>query len=261
VTDPVQLRRDGNIAHVVLARPERGNAIDLATAQALRKIAIECDLDAAIRCVVLSAEGRLFCGGGDVHAMAAAKAGASELVKHITFNLHSAVATFMRMAKPLVTVIQGPAAGAGLGLAILGDIAIASRAAHFSPAYTALGLTPDGGASWLLPRLVGLRRAQEMVLTNQRLNADEAAEAGLVTRAVEPDALWQEADAMIHRLAAGATHALGRSRQLLLSSYGATPEAQLEDEARTICAAAATLDASRGFAAFINKRPPRFEGD
>ena len=167
--EPVRIERRGRSAWIVLSRPDRGNTIDLATARALMSAAAACDADEGISCVVLTGEGKLFCGGGDVQSFATAADDAPRLIRAITSHLHVAIATFARMDKPLVTVINGPAAGAGLSLAILGDIALASRSAHFTVAYTGIGLTPDGGASWLLPRLVGLRRAQELVLTNRRL--------------------------------------------------------------------------------------------
>ena len=257
---PIAFRVENGAAHILLSRPECGNAIDLPMAEALRAVAMDCDLDPAIRCVVLSGEGKLFCGGGDVHSFAKAGAGAAKLVRSITAHLHSAVATLARMRKPLVTVINGPAAGAGLSLAILGDIALASRAAHFSLAYSALGLTPDGGSTWLLPRLIGLRRAQELLLTNRRIGADEAAAIGLITRAVDHDDLWQEAAPIIARLASGATTAIGQSRRLLLSSYSSTLETQMEDEARTITAALASRDGRAGIAAFEEKTSPLFRG-
>jgi 2-(1,2-epoxy-1,2-dihydrophenyl)acetyl-CoA isomerase len=166
------------------------------------------------------------------------------------------MARFARMNKPLVTLVNGPAAGAGVSLAALGDIVLASRAAHFTLAYTAIGLTPDGGSSWLLPRLVGLRRAQELVLTNRRLSADEAADWGLITRAV--DDLEAAGEELIAQLAKGATTALGGARRLLLSSFGATFETQMETEARSIADHSRTPAAREGISAFIEKRPPAF---
>ncbi|MDT9598764.1 enoyl-CoA hydratase/isomerase family protein [Sphingosinicella rhizophila] len=255
---PVRFERRGPAAWIILSRPERGNTIDLATARALMELSAACDADQGIRCVVVTGEGKLFCGGGDVQSFTAAGAEAPQLIKAITAHLHVAIATFARMDKPLVTVINGPAAGAGLSLAALGDIALASRSAHFTLAYTAIGLSPDGGASWLLPRLVGLRRAQELVLTNRRMSADEAAEAGLITRAVDPNVLVSEADKVIEALAQGATGALGRSRQLLLSSFGNSLETQMELEARAITASMATADGREGVASFQEKRRPEF---
>ncbi|MFC7500086.1 enoyl-CoA hydratase/isomerase family protein [Enterovirga sp. GCM10030262] len=256
--EPVRIERRGRSAWIILSRPDRGNTIDLATARALMSAAAACDADEGISCVVLTGEGKLFCGGGDVQSFATAADDAPRLIRAITSHLHVAIATFARMDKPLVTVVNGPAAGAGLSLAILGDIALASRSAHFTVAYSGIGLTPDGGASWLLPRLVGLRRAQELVLTNRRLSADEAAEAGLVTRAVEHDQLIGEAEKVVEGLSRGATGAIGRARQLLLSSFGNGIETQMELESRAITASMATPDGREGVDSFLNKRRPDF---
>ncbi len=155
-----------------------------------------------------------------------------------TAYLRSAVARLAQMDKPLVVAVQGFAAGAGFSLAMLGDIVIAGHAAQFTLAYTGIGLTPDGGASWLLPRLVGLRKAQEMILMNTRLGADDALAAGLVTRVVPDAELAAEALRIAKALAAGPTRAFGRTRELLLASYGETFEGHLEREARGIVASA-----------------------
>ncbi|MBS0394224.1 MAG: enoyl-CoA hydratase/isomerase family protein, partial [Proteobacteria bacterium] len=146
----------------------------------------------------------------------------------------------------------------GLSLAILGDLALAAPTAHFTVAYTAVGLTPDGGATWLLPRLVGLRRAQELVLTNRRVPAAEAAALGLVTRITEEGRLLEEALATASTLAAGATGALGEARQLLLGSYDSALEAHLDRESRTIAAATRTAHGREGIRAFLAKQKPDF---
>jgi 2-(1,2-epoxy-1,2-dihydrophenyl)acetyl-CoA isomerase len=254
----LQLLRTGATARILLSRPERGNTIDLQMAEDLRWAAAECEANHEIRCVLITGQGKLFCGGGDVHSFAAAGDGAPKLLEAITANLHVAISTFAQMNKPLVTIINGPAAGAGVSLAALGDIAIASRAAHFTLAYTAIGLTPDGGASWLLPRLIGLRRAQELILTNRRLSADEAAEIGLITRAVDEDQLEGDAEALVSALEVSATAALGRARRLLMESYGSSLTAQMEREAQSISESMATAAGREGVASFLERRLPIF---
>ena len=149
------------------------------------------------------------------------------------------------MAKPLLCVINGPAAGAGLSLAILGDYVLAARSAHFTLAYGGVGLSPDAGATWLLPRLIGLRRAQEMAVTNRRVGAEEAAQIGLVTRVVDDEALAAEADAIAATLAATASRSIGRTRQLLLASF----ETSLDD-----------ADAARGSGHRRGRSRPRWDG-
>lgn len=255
--DGVRLERDGATARLVLCRPEAGNAIDLPMAKALVAAAIACDRDETIRCVELTGEGRFFCVGGDVAAFAGAK-DAPALFSELAGTLHMAVSRLARMAKPLLVVVNGPAAGAGVSLAALGDIVLARRSAHFTLAYTAIGLTPDGGATWLLPRLIGVRRTQELILTNRRLSAEEAAAAGLITRVVEDEALADEVGRTSSQLVASATGALGAARALLLESFGNGLETQMELEARSITAAGARAESREGVKAFLDKRKPDF---
>lgn len=258
-TNPSLLfEREGAVATLRLNRPDVGNALDIPLARALMEAAIQCDEDDAIRCVVLTGNGRMFCAGGDVGAFAAAGDSLPAMLKEITAYLHTAITRLSHMGKPLVTAVNGPAAGAGYSLAVLGDIALAARSAHFTLAYTALGLTPDGGSTWLLPRLVGLRRAQELALLNKRLSADEAATLGLITRAVDDAAFVAETDQVVKQLAASATPALGKVRNLLLSSFGSTLEAQMEAEARSIADASKTRYGREGVAAFVARRKPDF---
>jgi 2-(1,2-epoxy-1,2-dihydrophenyl)acetyl-CoA isomerase len=255
---PLLFERDGGIARLVLNRPETGNAIDVPMARGLMEAAIACDEDASIRCVVLTGAGKLFCGGGDVAGFAEAGAQLPGLLKELTAYLHMAVSRLSRMGKPLISVVNGAAAGAGLSLAILGDITIAARSARFTLAYGGLGLSPDGGATWLLPRLIGLRRAQEMMLTNRRLTADEAVAIGMITRAVEDAELAGEAAALAGQLADGPTRALGRMRTLLLGSYGNALEEQLELEARAIAAGSRDAEGREGVAAYLARRKADF---
>jgi 2-(1,2-epoxy-1,2-dihydrophenyl)acetyl-CoA isomerase len=257
---PLLFERDGAIARLTLNRPTAGNAIDMELGRALMAAAIACDEDAGIRCVVLTGAGRLFCAGGDIGAFSQAGAGLPALLKELTGYLHMAVSRLARMGKPLICAVNGPAAGAGLSLAVLGDMVLAARSAHFTVAYTGIGLTPDGGSSWLLPRLVGHRRAQELMLTNRRVASQEAADIGLVTRMVEDADLAAETSALAQQLCVGATQALGRTRGLLLSGLTATLETQMEAEARAIADSARGPEGHEGVAAFIQKRKPDFGG-
>ncbi len=250
--------RDGAIARLTLNRPQAGNALDIPLARALMEAAIACDEDAGIRCVVLTGAGRLFCAGGDIGGFAAAGEAVPAYLKEITAYLHMAISRLARMPKPLLTVVNGPAAGAGLSLAILGDVVLAARSAHFSLAYAGIGLSPDGGSTWLLPRLIGLRRAQELVLTNRRVPAEEAAAIGLVTRVVDDEGLAAEAQTVASKLANSATGALARARALLLASFDASLETQMEAEARAIADAARSAEGREGVAAFLAKRKPDF---
>jgi 2-(1,2-epoxy-1,2-dihydrophenyl)acetyl-CoA isomerase len=248
--------REGAIARLTLNRPAAANAIDVPLARALMEASTVCDEDDSIRCVVLTGAGRFFCAGGDVAAFAQSGDRIASLLKELTAYLHVAIARLARMHKPLVTAINGPAAGAGLSLAMLGDIALAPRSAHFTAAYTAMGLSPDGRATWLMPRLVGLRRAQELILTNKRVAADEAAWLGLVTRSLGEGVFAAEVAAVAARLAHGVTPASGKTRNLLLSSFGSSLEAQMEAEARAIAESSRTAQGRERINALFARRKP-----
>lgn len=255
---PLKVERDGAVLRLTMNRPDAANALSMAGAQAMVAAATAADEDATIRCVVLTGEGRFFCAGGDIGGMASAEEGPGAHLKMLAGTFHVAVARLARMNKPLVTVINGPAAGAGVSIAALGDIALSASSAHFTMAYGGIGLSPDGGASWLLPRLIGLRRAQEMALTNRRVPADEAAAIGLVTRVVADEELGAEADRIVSLLANGPTYAIGRTRRLLLEGLDRSFEAQLEAELQSIADCARSPHGQEGIAAFLEKRRPDF---
>jgi 2-(1,2-epoxy-1,2-dihydrophenyl)acetyl-CoA isomerase len=255
---PVLLDIADGIARVTLNRPEAGNAIDLPMARALLDAAIRCDRDPSVRCVVLTGAGRMFCAGGDIAGFQSAGERADAYLSELAGTMTLALSRLARMAKPLLVLVNGPAAGAGLSIAIAGDVVLAVPDAHFTSAYTAIGLVPDCGLSWWLPRVVGLRRAQEMMVTNRRVGAEEAVAIGLVTRLVDDlDAAGAETAAV---LASSATGAIGEVRQLLLDSFSASLETQSEREGRAIAAAGVGAEGREGVAAFLAKRKPDFQG-
>jgi 2-(1,2-epoxy-1,2-dihydrophenyl)acetyl-CoA isomerase len=258
MADSILFDVEGAVATITLNRPEVGNALDIPMSRALLEAAMRCEADAAIRCVVLTGTGKLFCGGGDVAAFAGAGDDLPKMLREITVYLHAAISVLARMEKPLVTAINGSAAGAGIGLALLGDVALAEPTASFSLAYTGIGLTPDGGATWLLPRLIGLRRTQELCLTNRRVKAEEAASLGLVTRLVEAGTLAAETRTLTDQLARSATAALGATRKLLLESSTNSLEDQLALESSVISHQALNFEGREGVTAFFEKRAPRF---
>jgi len=259
----VEFSASQGIGRIVLNRPDAGNAFGIPMALELLDIAARCHDDDAIRCVVLTGRGKLFCAGGDVAAMAGAAAGAAgatgAYLDELLGSYHAALSKLMRMEKPLITLVNGPAAGAGLGLAILGDAVLAGRSASFLAAYGGVGLTPDGATSWLLPRLVGMRQAQRIAVLGEKIGAAEAERIGLVSRVVEDEALEAEGMALAARLAAGPRRALGGARALLLASYEATFEHHLALEARRMAEAGDSAEAAEGIAAFAQRRKPAFQ--
>jgi 2-(1,2-epoxy-1,2-dihydrophenyl)acetyl-CoA isomerase len=254
VSEPILLTRRDAVATLTLNRPEAGNAIDVAFAQSLFNAVTEVEADPAIRCVLIRGEGRFFCVGGDVRKLHDAGSALPGLLLEILTYLHPAILRLARMDKPVITAIQGPAAGAGVGLAAVGDIALAEPAAHFTLAYSKIGLTPDAGATWLLPRLVGLRRAQELALANRRLSAEEAAAMGLITRVVAPGALTQEADALAASFAQAEGGVIGATKRLLLSADKASIEQQFDFELEAIVKQGAKAASQKAIAAFGAKR-------
>lgn len=257
---PVTLSIADGVAWLELAQPQQRNAIGPALARALAEKAEICATSPQVRCVVLTGRGDFFCVGGDIDLFAQAGADAQAQVLDLAHGFHRAVACLAAMRKPLITAVNGPAAGAGLSLAILGDIAITAASAHFTAAYSAVGLTPDGGLTWTLPRLIGMRRAQDMILSNRRVDAQEAVSIGLVTRCVADDELLDAARWQASRFAAGPVGALGQCRALLLAGQDATLTEQLDAEAASIAAACAGAEGREGVAAFLSKRPPEFIG-
>ncbi len=255
---PLLVAVDDGIARLTLNRPKAGNAIDQAMADALVEAAVRVANDAAIRVVLLTGTGRLFCAGGDIGAFTAPGSDTASVLTKLAGTLHQALTLLAGMEKPFVVAVNGPAAGAGLSLTLAGDITLASDTAHFTAAYGAIGLTPDGGMSWRLPRAVGLRRAQEILLTNRRIGAAEAEALGIVTRVVPAETLAAEADSLARTLADGPVQALAATRALLAESFRNGLADQLALEARTIAAAGRRAEAQEGLAAFLARRPPDF---
>ena len=254
----ILFERTGAVARITLNRPHCGNALDLAMTRELLEAIKAAEEDERIRALVLTGAGKLFCAGGDVAAFSDAGAGLPEFLREITVCLHTAIMHIVRMPKPVIIAINGPVAGAGVGLALCGDITIADPAAHFTLAYTGLGLTPDGGVTWLLPRLVGLRRAQQLCLTNKRMKAEEAVALGLVTSLAAAGELAAETAVLAEELAMGATAAIGATKRLLLASWATSLDMQLEAESLSISERGRSAEGKEGIASFMEKRSPNF---
>lgn len=255
----VDLEVRAGVARLTLAAPERGNAMDPAWGAAFGAAVAELEGRDDVRVVLLRAEGRAFCVGGDVRHFASAEDPGAAL-RDLAGDLHAAMLALAALDAPVVAAVQGAAAGAGMSLVLAADIALAARAAHFAVAYAGVGLSADGGSSWWLPRLVGHRRAAELMLTNRRVGAEEAAAIGLVTEVVDDDALAARADALCAQLAQGPTGAYGAMRRLLRASSQAGYEEQLAAEAEAIATRAASPEGREGLAAFVERRAPRFPG-
>jgi 2-(1,2-epoxy-1,2-dihydrophenyl)acetyl-CoA isomerase len=250
-----------NVAHITLNRPEAANALNLALAQELEEVSLRCNEGADVRAVLLTGAGKLFCAGGDLKSFAAVSP--AELpahLKRVTLYLHTAMSRFARMRAPLVMAVNGSAGGAGLSLICAGDLVLAAESARFTMSYTRIGLTPDGSSTYYLPRIVGMRRAMELAMTNRALTAREAEAMGIVTRVVPDADVIAESAKLAAELANGATNALGGVKRLLYASFNNTLSEQMELETELISDCARTADAQEGMAAFIGKRAPKFTG-
>ena len=249
-----------HVATIMLNRPAQFNALNLEMARELMQVTITADEDPGVRCVVLTGAGKAFFAGGDLSTFGAAGDGRGALIKEMTSYFHAAISRLARMDAPVIAHVNGVAAGAGFSTMLACDLAIAASRAKFTMAYTKSGLSPDGSSTWFLPRTVGLRRAQELTLTNRVLSATEALEWGLVTRVVDDADLAEHVRALSVELASGPTRTLGAAKRLLRDSSDHGLETQMEFEARAIAATSLTSDGREGVAAFLEKRAAKYTG-
>jgi 2-(1,2-epoxy-1,2-dihydrophenyl)acetyl-CoA isomerase len=251
---------EGAVATIRLDNPPTMNALSAPIAAALDAAIADLTSAGTVRCLVVTGTGRAFSAGGDVQSFYDHRDDPHGVMRQILDGLHGAVGRLLEAPFPTIAAVNGVVAGAGMGLAMATDLAIAVDTAVFTMAYTALGVSPDGSSTFFLPRLVGARRAMELILTNERLSAGDALQLGLVNRVVPADEFDDAVRSLAVRLSEGPTLAYVRARELVRSSYGATPVAQMAAEADRILAAGSTDDFLEGVTAFIEKRPPRFSG-
>jgi 2-(1,2-epoxy-1,2-dihydrophenyl)acetyl-CoA isomerase len=258
---PVLWEQDGAIARIRFNRPQVLNAIDVDTAVAFRDICRRLAEGSAARVVVISGQGAAFIAGGDIGRFHADPAGAPQMAQTIIDPLHQGLAILAELPQPVVVACQGAVAGAGVSLALAGEFAIAADNARFSFAYARIGTSPDGSLSWSLPRVVGLRRALELTLLGETIDAGEALRLGLVNRVVPVARLEEETLVFARRLAAGPTFAYGSIKHLLRTSLDNGLIEQMNAERAAFCRCAGTHDFAEGIAAFFEKRPAAFRGD
>ena len=232
---PLLVERSGAVAHLRFNRPDVLNALDVDLAHALLEACHSLADDSAVRVVVLAGNGRAFMAGGDLSAMRAAPVEAADA---LIGPLHQAVQLLAEMPKPVLASVHGAAAGAGLSLMLAADLALAAEGTRFSFAYTNIATNCDGGASWALPRLLGLRKALEIALLAEPFDAAEALRLGLVNRVMAPESLAEATAEVAERLAERAPHALASLKRLLRSSlhHSLAEQLQLEHEGFLDCA-------------------------
>ena len=256
--------RDGTVATLTLNRPDSLNALDTDMIDALVAHTATLAADASVRCVVINGAGKHFMAGGDIRMFAAELDTEPDerrrLFTAIIARVHAAIEQIHRMPQPVVASVHGAVAGFGMSLMGACDLAIAADTAYFTSAYSHIGLTPDGGSTWTLPRVVGLKKAMEIVLLADRFDAQEALSLGLVNRVVPAAELARATAAVAGALARGPALALANGKRLLNASLGQSLSEQLSAEASSFGACAARSDFAEGIRAFLEKRPPRFDG-
>jgi 2-(1,2-epoxy-1,2-dihydrophenyl)acetyl-CoA isomerase len=261
VTPAVLVDVEEGVGHIRLNRPDASNAMSLELLRALHQAVLDCDSNRDVRVILLSGEGRNFCGGGDVREFASHGADLPWPMRDITAHLQAAAAALIHSHAVVVTAVQGWATGGGgVGLVCASDIVFAAQSARFMLAASRVGMIPDAGATVMLPHLIGFRRAMEFALTEQVLSASEALDLGLITEVVPDEDLAPEARALAVKLAGSAPLALGATKRLLWQGVGNAVEARLGEEARTQTELSGTADAREGLAAVIEKRDPNFTG-
>lgn len=246
------------VAVITLNRPEAANGLNTVMGAELVDAATRCQ-HASIRAVVLTANGKFFCAGGDLREMAGFGDQGGVRVKALADNLHQTISLLARMDAPLIVAVNGVAAGGGFSLSITGDLVIAAESAAFTMAYSRAGLSPDGSSSYFLPRLIGLRKAQEMAFTNNMLSSAQALEWGLVNSVVADDDLLKVAIEMAEGLAEGSLGSHSMIKKLLLTTWNNDLETQMDQEAEGISQCLSSADGQEGVAAFLDKRKPVFK--
>lgn len=260
MTAPIRYAVEAGVAQITLDRPDVFNALSLELLDALAGCVDEAVLDDAVGALLITGAGRAFSAGGDVRSLSAL-AGAErpeETALDAVGRMHGVLTALFRCPKPVVAAVNGAVAGAGVGLMLTADVIWAAETAHVTLAFTGIGASPDGGTTFLLPRVVGPKLAAELLLTNRRLDAREALAAGLFSRVLGAEELPTHALDVARQLAGGPGNAYAASKELLRRSLLRGYEAQLEEERQTVARSIAGAEFREGVAAFLEKRPPRF---
>ena len=258
--ETVLYEKANGVANIGLNRPEKLNAFDATMHEDLRAALDGAAVDEEVRCVVLRGEGRGFSAGADLAEVVREADGDPDLGEYLRNTYSLLVKRMAAIEKPIVAALHGPVYGAGVGIALACDLRIAAESAKFSVAFIKIGLMPDAGVTFFLPRVVGLGRAMQMSMLGDAVDAEEAYRIGLVNEVVSDEALQDETRKLAEHLAAMPTGALGRIKHALYASFETDLETALESEAEGQTFCGYTQDHKEGVAAFFEKRPPEFTG-
>ena len=257
--DTILFSQAGSIGTLTFNRPKVYNAMNVELILALRDVTTEIAASKTLRTLILKGAGKAFLAGGDV-GLFYKQRDSMDSVKPMGDALHAGIKNIRNMPFPVIAQIQGACAGAGLSVAMAADFAIAADGAQFNTAYTKIGLSPDGGSTFFLPRYVGMKRALELTMLADMFDARAAADMGIINRVVPAEQLEQEVSALAERLSNGATQAFARAKKLINQSFITPIDKQLDDEIAYFEECAKTNDFREGVTAFVEKRRPRFEG-
>lgn len=260
MTATILLAKKASTAIITFNRPQHMNSFDYEMAVALAQITEEVYNDPSYRSVVLNGAGDIFMAGGDVNYFHDNLDNMPEKVLTLVRLLNSAVLNLQKMHKPVIASVHGAVAGAGISLMLAADYVLAAENTRFTLAYSSIGTTPDGGASFNLPRLVGTKKAMELLMFSDVFTAADALNWGMINRVVPAEQVNKTTEEIAQRFAQGPTLAYGRIKNLVNDSLGRSIEAQMEAEARCFNESTQTLDFHTGVTAFLNKNKPGFEG-
>jgi 2-(1,2-epoxy-1,2-dihydrophenyl)acetyl-CoA isomerase len=258
--ETIRFTVEDGVAHIVLVRPKQANTVTIAFSNEFSEVAEKCKTEKNIRAVLISSEGPIFSAGGDLAVFAGYGEELPSKMQEMLDTFHGALKTLSEMDAPVIVAVNGVAAGAGFSMVLNASMVLASPKARFTMAYTGAGLTPDGSSTFFLPKIVGLRRAEEMMLTNRQLSAEEATDWGIVNQLTDETELLEKALKTAKRIAKGPTKAFGNVRRLLVSSFDADLAQHLDREGESIVDMTKTVDGKEGIAAFLEKRAPEFQG-
>ncbi len=257
----IRVEKADGVARITLNRPDKLNSVHRPMARELALALTDAAADDSVRAVYLTGSGRGFCAGQDLEeAVGAGGSEPAELSEIVQASYNPVIRAISALEKPVVCGVNGVAAGAGANLALACDIVIAARGASFIQAFSLIGLVPDTGGTWTLPRLVGLARAKALTMLGEKVPADRAAEMGMIWEAVGDDEMEERAYGLARRLATQATRGLGLTKTLLHASMTNDLGTQLEMEGRLQGEAGRSEDYREGVRAFLEKRRPEFRG-